>query len=111
VIAMLFLSGGFGFFFPLSFFRRRDSLSSAISGFDWLKVYSMKSETKDLILKTACKPFGFRYETLHPDLSGIEDFQSLKTRGKELMEAVNGPQKGKERTISTLFGDIQVTTA
>jgi hypothetical protein len=55
----------------------------------------MKSETKDLILKTACKPFGFRYETLHPDLSGIEDFQSLKTRGKELMETVNGPQTGQ----------------
>jgi hypothetical protein len=108
VIVMLFLSGGFGFFFPLSFFVGV-IVVVGISGFDWLKVYSMKSQTKDLILKTACKPFGFRYETLHPDLSGIENFQSLKTRGKELMEAINGPQKGKERTISTVFGDIQVT--
>ena len=108
VIVMLFLSGGFGIFFPLSFFVGV-IIVVGISGFDWLKVYSMKSQTKDLILKTACKPFGFRYETLHPDLSGIEDFQSLRTRGKELMGAINGPQTGKERTVSTVFGDIQVT--
>lgn len=109
VIGMMALSGGLGFLFPLSLFVAV-IIVAGISGFDWLKVYSMKSETKDLILKTACKPFGFHYETLHPDLSGIEDFESLKTRGKELMEAVNGPQSGKARTISTLFGDIQVTT-
>tara|TARA_R110002051_G_scaffold11744_3_gene42417 strand:- start:2684 stop:3841 length:1158 start_codon:yes stop_codon:yes gene_type:complete len=109
IIAMMVLLGGPGFFFPLSFFIGA-ILVAGISGFDWLKVYSMKSETKDLILKTACKPFGFRYETLHPDLSGIEDFQSLKMRSKELMEAVSGPQTGKSRKISTLFGDVQVTT-
>jgi hypothetical protein len=109
VIAMMFLSGGAGFFFPLSFFIGA-VIVLAISGFDWLKVYSLKSATKDLILKAACRPFGFHYETLHPDLSGIEDFQSLKTRSKALMETIAGPQKGQAKTISTLFGDIQVTT-
>lgn len=109
VIAILILSGGFGVFFPLSFFVGV-IIVVGVSGFDWLKVYSLKSQTKDLILKTACKPFGFHYETLHPDLSDIEDFQSLKTRGKELMEAINGPQAKQGRTISTVFGDIQVTT-
>jgi hypothetical protein len=106
---IMVLSGGAGFFFPLSLFLGA-IIVAFISGFDWLKVYSLKSATKDLILKAACKPFGFNYETLHPDLSGIEDFQSLKTRGKELMEAIAGPQKGKAKTISTLFGDIQVTS-
>ncbi|WP_375209341.1 DUF3137 domain-containing protein [Hyphomonas jannaschiana] len=106
---IMVLSGGAGFLFPLSFFLGA-IIVVLISGFDWLKVYSLKSATKDLILKAACKPFGFNYETLHPDLSGIEDFQSLKTRGKELMETIAGPQKGEAKTISTLFGDIQVTT-
>ena len=106
---IMVLSGGAGFFFPLSFFLGA-IIVVLISGFDWLKVYSLKSATKDLILKAACKPFGFNYETLHPDLSGIEDFQSLKTRGKELMETIAGPQKGEAKTLSTLFGDIQVTT-
>lgn len=106
---IMVLSGGAGFFFPLSLFLGA-IIVAFISGFDWLKVYSLKSATKDLILKAACKPFGFNYETLHPDLSGIEDFQSLRTRGKELMEAIAGPQKGKAKTISTLFGDIQVTS-
>lgn len=106
---IMVLSGGAGFFFPLSFFLGA-IIVVLISGFDWLKVYSLKSATKDLILKAACKPFGFNYQTLHPDLSGIEDFQSLKTRGKELMETIAGPQKGEAKTLSTLFGDIQVTT-
>lgn len=106
---IMVLSGGAGFLFPLSFFLGA-IIVVLISGFDWLKVYSLKSATKDLILKAACKPFGFNYETLHPDLSGIEDFQSLKTRGKELMETIAGPQKGAAKTLSTLFGDIQVTT-
>ncbi|MEO1964863.1 DUF3137 domain-containing protein [Hyphomonas sp.] len=106
---IMVLSGGAGFLFPLSFFLGA-IIVVLISGFDWLKVYSLKSATKDLILKAACKPFGFNYETLHPDLSGIEDFQSLKTRGKELMETIAGPQKGEAKTLSTLFGDIQVTT-
>ena len=106
---IMVLSGGAGFFFPLSLFLGA-IIVAFISGFDWLKVYSLKSATKDLILKAACKPFGFNYETLHPDLSGIEDFQSLRTRGKELMEAIAGPQKGEAKTLSTLFGDIQVTS-
>ena len=109
VIVMMFLSGGAGFFFPLSFFAGA-VIVILVSGFDWLKVYSMKSQTKDLILSTACRPFGFRYETLHPDLSGLKDFQSLKTSGKELIEALNGPQTGQAHTLSTVFGDIQVTT-
>jgi hypothetical protein len=109
VIVMMFLSGGAGFFFPLSFFAGA-VIVILVSGFDWLKVYSMKSQTKDLILSTACQPFGFRYETLHPDLSGLKDFQSLKTSGKELIEALNGPQTGQAHTLSTVFGDIKVTT-
>ena len=109
VIVMMFLSGGAGFFFPLSFFAGA-VIVILVSGFDWLKVYSMKSQTKDLILSTACRPFGFRYETLHPDLSGLKDFQSLKTRGEQLMEAISGPQTGQAHTLSTVFGDIKVTT-
>ena len=82
----------------------------AISGFDWLRVYTMKSQTKDLVLRAACKPFGFHYDTLHPDLSGIEDFASLKARSKDLVEMMNGPQKGEAKTVSTVFGDITVTS-
>ena len=108
-VCLMILTGGAGVMFPLSFFIGA-VIVIAFSGFDWLRVYMMKSQTKDLVMNAACKPFGFSYDTLHPDLSGIEDFQSLKARSKDLVELAAGPQKGDAKTISTIFGDVTVTS-
>ncbi|WP_084398873.1 DUF3137 domain-containing protein [Henriciella aquimarina] len=43
----------------------------------WVPVFSMKSQTKQLVVGAACECFGFRYETLHPDVSAISDWRSL----------------------------------
>ena len=108
VAFLMAIAGGWGPMFPLSLFVFI-LVAGAVSGFDWVKVYTMKSQTKDLILKSACRPFGFSYETLHPDLSAIRDFQSLKAHSKDLAALMTGPQKGEAKTVSTIFGEFTVT--
>ena len=115
MIAMLVLFGGpFGILLSaVVLSSARFIVRRAFQASTWLKVYSMKSETKDLILKDGLQAVRLRgMRTLHPDLSGIEDFQSLRTRGKELMGAVKRAADRQRRApISTVFGDVQVTTA
>jgi hypothetical protein len=66
------LFGGFVFVLILA-----SVVSVAVfTGLDWLKFYAMKTATKDLVLGAACAPFGFTYQTLHPDVSGVTDFKS-----------------------------------
>jgi len=45
---------------------------------NWLKVYAMKTQTKELVLGSAAEAFGFKYETLHPNTSGIGSFKDLR---------------------------------
>ncbi|MEZ5945727.1 MAG: DUF3137 domain-containing protein [Hyphomonas sp.] len=101
--------GAGDFFFPLLFFLVA-VVVAAVSGMDWLKVYSLKGETKDLVLGTACRLFGFTYQTLHPDLSGVSDLKSLMAHSKELAETLTGPQIGDARTFKTIFGDVTVSS-
>lgn len=103
-IALLIVTGGPGFFFPLIFFFGA-LVVVGISGFDWLKVYSMKNATKDLILQAASRPFGFHYNTLLPDVTGIDNLETLIARGKQWSDEL----AGSEKTIHTVFGDIKVT--
>jgi hypothetical protein len=114
LICLVIVTRGAGFLFPLSLFIGV-IIVGAVSGIDWLKVYRMKSQTKELVLRAACQPFGFTYDTLHVDLTGIEDFTSLLARSKDLAEMAtgsqNGLQKGGAKTISTIFGDIPVNTS
>ncbi len=44
----------------------------------WMPLMTMKSQTKQLIVGSAAEAFGFTYETLHPDVSGINDWRSAK---------------------------------
>ncbi|MEZ5998251.1 MAG: DUF3137 domain-containing protein [Hyphomonas sp.] len=97
------------FLFPLTFFVGA-LIVAGVSGFDWLKVYTMKGQTKDLVLGTACSLFGFSYQTLHPDLSGVTDIQSLMSRGQELTGLMTGAQSGSAKTVKTIFGDIAVSS-
>jgi len=103
-IAIMILSGGPDFIFPLAFFFAV-LVIMALSGFDWLKVYSMKNATKDLVLQAACRPFGFHYNTLLPDVTGIDNLETLIARSKQwAAEATES-----EKTIHTVFGDIKVS--
>ena len=42
----------------------------------WVPLFRVKSETKQLVVGAAAESFGFKYETLHPDVSGISDWKS-----------------------------------
>lgn len=77
--------------------------AALISATAWIKVFTMKSQTKQLVLTAACEPFGFKYDTLHPDLSGIEDLKTLATRTRDLSAAYSS---GAQSTMSTPFGAI-----
>lgn len=109
VSALLFLLRGGDFLFPF-IMMGGVLIVASVSGFDWLKVYTMKSQTKALILRAACRPFGFHYDTLHPDLSGIEDLQTLVTRGKELAGIAGGGPLQGEKAVSTIFGDVRFSS-
>ncbi|QYI99786.1 DUF3137 domain-containing protein [Thalassovita mediterranea] len=45
----------------------------------WMPVFTMKSQTKQLVVGAACEPFGFTYQTLHQDFSGVSSLRSLGT--------------------------------
>lgn len=42
----------------------------------WVPLFRVKSETKQLVVGSAAESFGFKYETLHPDVSGVADWKS-----------------------------------
>lgn len=77
---LLVLTWQFGFtaMFPFGFFAGilvTFLLSSAV----WVPVFSMKSQTKQLVVSAACEPFGFTYDTLHHDMKSVSDLRSLGT--------------------------------
>ncbi|MEO0981085.1 MAG: DUF3137 domain-containing protein [Pseudomonadota bacterium] len=49
---------------------------------DWIRVATMKAETKSLIVGTAAGAFGFTYDTLHPDFAKLSVWQALQHYGK-----------------------------
>lgn len=67
---------GFEAMFPFGYFAGV-LVTFLLSSVVWIPVFSMKSQTKQMIVSAACEPFGFRYDTLHPDMKGITDFRSL----------------------------------
>jgi hypothetical protein len=81
--------------------------AALISATAWIKVFTMKSQTKQLVLTAACEPFGFKYDTLHPDLSGIEDLKTLAARAKELSDSYSGSSRS---TVHTPFGAVSVSS-
>ena len=42
----------------------------------WVPLFAVKSETKQLVVGAAADAFGFKYDTLHPDVSGVSDWRS-----------------------------------
>ncbi|MEO1303487.1 MAG: DUF3137 domain-containing protein [Pseudomonadota bacterium] len=88
------LTGGAGLMFILFGAIAIVGLSSAAS---WVPLFGVKSQTKQLVVGAAAESFGFKYETLHPDVSGISDWKSA---GAWLTAQAGGTNAG----AAQLFG-------
>jgi len=75
VIALIFfiVSGGASPAFTLI---AALGVTALASGAAWIPLFSVKSETKQLVVGAAAESFGFKYETLHADMRGVSDWQS-----------------------------------
>jgi len=51
-------------------------ITAIASGAAWIPLFTVKSQTKQLVVGAAAESFGFSYDTLHPDVSGIADWRS-----------------------------------
>ena len=109
LVLLVLTRGAFGAMFPLFLFGAV-IMVVIVSGFSWLRVYSMKTQTKDLILSQACELFGFTYDTLHPDVSGVHDLKSLSAAVPVLMETFAGEKQGETKELKTPFGPLRVDT-
>lgn len=69
----LFATGGGGFVIILILAAGATAIASGVA---WIPLFAMKSETKQLVVGSAAEAFGFKYETLHPDMRGISDWKS-----------------------------------
>ncbi len=72
VLIILFMSGDFilfGIFGGVAV----TAIASAVA---WIPLFAMKSETKQLVVGSAAEAFGFKYDTLHPDMGGVSDWKS-----------------------------------
>jgi len=52
------------------------AITAIASGAAWIPLFAMKSETKQLVVGSAAEAFGFTYDTLHPDVDGVDDWKS-----------------------------------
>lgn len=52
------------------------AITAIASGAAWIPLFSVKSETKQLVVGAAAESFGFKYDTLHPDVRGISNWKS-----------------------------------
>ena len=67
---------GFQTIFPFGIFAAVVAAFVA-SAAVWMPVFTMKSQTKQLVVGAACEPFGFTYNTLHTDMGGVSGIRSL----------------------------------
>ncbi|MEO1642059.1 MAG: DUF3137 domain-containing protein [Pseudomonadota bacterium] len=72
VLSILFATGDF-FFFAIFL---GIMITVVASGVAWVPLFAMKSETKQMVVGSAAEAFGFRYDTLHPDVSGVSDWKT-----------------------------------
>ncbi|MGB3627398.1 MAG: DUF3137 domain-containing protein [Henriciella sp.] len=78
VLILISIATRGAFIFPFGLFAGALAIAVASVAL-WVPVFAMKSQTKQLVVSAACEPFGFRYDTLHPDMSGVSDLRSLGT--------------------------------
>ncbi|MEM9376610.1 MAG: DUF3137 domain-containing protein [Pseudomonadota bacterium] len=74
-LVIAFITGGAGFGFLLF---GAFAVIALISGIAWFPLMSLKSQTKQLVVGAAAESFGFQYDTLHANFSGISDWRSAR---------------------------------
>ena len=67
------------------------------AGIPMVKLYSFKTGVKDLVLSSAAESFGFTYDTLHHDMSGISSWTGIKDFA--LREAERAKEKTKRKGL------------
>ena len=72
-IAFLILTGGAAVALTIILAA---GITAIASGAAWIPLFTVKSQTKQLVVGAAAESFGFSYDTLHPDVSGIADWRS-----------------------------------
>jgi hypothetical protein len=72
IIIALFLSGDFAIFVGFA----GAMVAAVASAMAWVPLFAMKSQTKQLVVGSAAEAFGFTYDTLHPDVTGVSDWKS-----------------------------------
>lgn len=76
IVAGLTFLIGFEVMFPFGIFAGI-VLAFAASAAVWVPVFAMKSQTKELVVGAACECFGFKYDTMHVDMTGVTGIRSL----------------------------------
>ncbi|MEM9939358.1 MAG: DUF3137 domain-containing protein [Pseudomonadota bacterium] len=71
LVAAFLFSGAFGFILFAGI-----AATAIASGVAWIPLFAMKTKTKQLVVGAAAEAFGFEYQTLHPDVSGISNWRS-----------------------------------
>ncbi len=82
------------------------------SGVAWIPLMAMKSQTKQLVVGSAAEAFGFTYDTLHPDMSGISNWKSAGEWIKQQSSQVNAANSlfskaGEEKSPTPAFGVLK----
>ena len=52
------------------------AITAIASGAAWIPLFTVKSETKQLVVGAAAESFGFTYDTLHPDVRGVSNWKT-----------------------------------
>ncbi|MEM7638752.1 MAG: DUF3137 domain-containing protein [Pseudomonadota bacterium] len=94
-ICVLFLTGGAA---PVFTLIAAGGVTAIASGAAWIPLFSVKSETKQLVVGAAAESFGFKYDTLHPDVRGISNW---KTAGEWIKS-----QASQKAGAAQLFGGV-----
>lgn len=101
-LAGIALTGGGGAIFILFAAVAVTAIASAAA---WVPLFTVKSETKKLVVGAAAESFGFKYDTLHPDVSGISDWKSagawIKSQASQKQAASQFFGKGSDEEPPT----------
>ena len=106
-ILVLILAKGVPFFITLI---AAIAITGLASGAAWIPLFSVKSETKQLVVGAAAESFGFTYNTLHTDMRGVADWKSagawMKDQGTKKMGVHTLLTTGDDQPAPTPAFDI-----
>lgn len=87
IFLSIFIPFGLGLFITIG-------ITGAVLVVPLVQIFSFKSGVKDLVLSAASQSFGFKYDTLHPDVSNVNSWKSIKELAKLEAEKAKSRQKG-----------------